>query len=124
MADDEFGYAVSVNSDTAIIGGGQCDGGCPGTAYVYVEPPTGWANMTETAQLTPSDGEGEDGFASSVSIAGDTAVAGSPGHPFEEAGAVYVFTEPAGGWIDMTQTAELTVNGTELACVGTGFDRR
>jgi hypothetical protein len=75
-------------------------------------------NTTETAQLTPSDGGGGDGFASSLSIIGDTVVAGSPNHGLREAGAVYVFEEPVGGWVNMTQTAELTVNITTSACLG------
>jgi len=115
---DYFGYAVSVSSNTVVIGGGQCENACPGTAYVYVEPPSGWADTTETAQLTPSDGGGEDSFATALSIAGDTVVVGSPGHGLLEAGAVYVFEEPVGGWVNMTQTAELTVNITTSACLG------
>ncbi|HTA22162.1 MAG TPA: hypothetical protein VK763_01415 [Terriglobales bacterium] len=115
---DYFGYAVSVSPNTVIVGGGLLVGDSPGIAYVYVEPSTGWANTTETAQLTPSDGGGEDDFARSVSIAGDTVAVGSPGHGYEEAGAVYVFVEPVGGWIDTTQTAELTIRNTKLACLG------
>jgi hypothetical protein len=115
---DYFGYAVAVDSNTVIVGGGLCGGECPGTAYVYVEPASGWANMTETAQLTPSDGGGEDFFASSVSTNGSTTVVGAPYHEFDEAGAVYVFVESAGGWVNMTQTAELTVNATTSQCLG------
>ncbi len=115
---DDFGYAVSVSSNTVIVGGGQCGGGCPGTVYVYVEPPSGWSNMTETAQLTPSDGGVEDVFGSSVSISGNTAVVGAPNSGEEGAGAVYVFSEPSGGWVDMTETAKLTVSKTKFACLG------
>jgi hypothetical protein len=115
---DYFGFAVAVSSNIVVVGGGQCIEGCPGTAYVYVKPPSGWANMTETAQLTPSDGENGDFFASSVSTTGTTTVVGAPQHEFDEAGAVYVFAEPAGGWVSMTQTAELTINATKSQCLG------
>jgi hypothetical protein len=115
---DYFGYAVSISSNTVIIGGGRCGSGCPGTAYVYVEPLNGWADMTETAQLTQSDPSGDDVFGGSVSISGNAAAVGAQNHGREGAGAVYVFVEPAGGWIDMTQTAELSVSGTKEACLG------
>jgi hypothetical protein len=35
-----------------------------------------------------------------------------------EAGAVYVFEKPVGGWVNMTQTAELTVNVTKCTYLG------
>jgi hypothetical protein len=114
---DDFGFSVSVSGETVIVGGGQCGGGCPGTAYIFAEPPNGWSDMTETAQLTPAD-HGVDAFGISVSINGPTAVVGGSNSGYEGAGAVYVFVEPAGGWSDMTQTAELTVNKTKFACLG------
>lgn len=79
-----------------------------GIGYVFAEPSTGWANMTETAKLTASDGSG----LYAVGISGNTIVAGAPGAMIgsSQPGAAYVFVEPSGGWVDMTQTAELTAS--------------
>ena len=49
------------------------------------------------------------GFGWSVSISGNTLVVGQSLADFGmPEGAAYVFTEPASGWTNMTQTAELT----------------
>jgi hypothetical protein len=63
----------------------------------------------ELAQLTASDGHKFDGLGNSVSISGDTIVAGSPG-----AGAAYVFVKPQSGWTNMTQVAKLTASDGQL----------
>jgi thiosulfate/3-mercaptopyruvate sulfurtransferase len=79
---------------------------------VFERPASGWANATQEAILTASDGAAGDGM-SSVGISGDTIVAGAFGHDVganRDQGAVYVFSKPAGGWHDMNQTAELTAS--------------
>lgn len=67
--------------------------------------------MTETAKLTASDGAVEDQFGTSISIAGDTVVVGSPGDDTVGAGldggSAYVFVRPPGGWSSATETARL-----------------
>jgi hypothetical protein len=104
---NDFGISVSISGNTAIVGAFQaCGCNPPGEAYVFVEPKTGWTNMTETAELTPSDGAVGDLFGRSVSLSGNTAVVG--GDSRSDVGAAYVFVKPANGWVNMTQTAELT----------------
>jgi hypothetical protein len=102
-AGDDFGNAVSISGSTVIAGASEPNVG-PGVAYIFVEPQTGWANMTETAELTASDGLFDDLFGFSVSIEGNTAVVGSTG----ESGGAYLYVKPANGWANMTQTAKLT----------------
>jgi hypothetical protein len=102
-----FGEAVSISGDTVAIGALEGDGGL-GEAYVFVKPQTGWTNMTETAQLKPSDLSVNLGL--TIATNGTTVVAGSPLAGYRQrkvAGAVYVFVEPTGGWVDMTETAQL-----------------
>ena len=41
---------------------------------MFTEPASGWADMTQTAELTASDGQAYDGFGTSVSISGNTVV--------------------------------------------------
>ncbi len=104
---DEFGLSVSISGNTLIVGAPEqvcsCNEG-PGAAYVFVEPPSGWANATETAKLTASNGIVGNVLGRSVSLSNKTAVVGS-------LGAAYVFVKPVAGWNDMTQTAELTYAG-------------
>ncbi len=104
---NDFGYSVSISGNTAIVGASQGGNGGnpPGGAYVFVEQQAGWTNSTETAKLTPSDGAVGDDFGRSVSLSNNTAVVG--GDNRAGVGAAYVFVEPAGGWANMTQTAEL-----------------
>jgi autotransporter-associated beta strand protein len=117
-AGDWFGSAVSTSGDTVVVGAPgattDADGNSgPGAAYVFTEPLTGWADMTQTAKLTASDGAAGDAFGTSVSISGNTVVVGAPNTAFgvySGQGAADVFTEPGSGWADMSQTAELTAS--------------
>lgn len=93
----EFGYTSAIDGKTVVATGGVA-------VYLFVEPTTGWANMTETAKLTASDGA----TLTSVSISGDTVVAGADGLANGSEGAAYVFVKPADGWTSMTETAKLT----------------
>ena len=69
-----------------------------GAAYVFTEPGSGWANMTQTAKLTASDAcGGRLSSATSVSISGNTVVVGCRTATVDgnsDQGAAYVFTEP------------------------------
>jgi hypothetical protein len=106
---NDFGDSVSINGTTVVVGAAQGGGNQgPGAAYVFVEPQTGWINMTETAKLTASDGAVGDAFGFSVSLSGNIAVIGAFVKS-DETGAAYVFAEPGGGWVNMTETAKLTV---------------
>jgi hypothetical protein len=113
-AGDNLGWSVAVTGNTVVAGApGAAIGGnqSQGAVYVFVKPPGGWADMTQKAKLTASDGSVAAALGSSVAIDRNTVVAGAPAaylgsnHP---EGAAYVFVKPAGGWADITQTAELT----------------
>jgi hypothetical protein len=65
-----------------------------GAAYVFVKPAGGWADATQTAKLTASDGAAGDALGFSVAVSSDTIVAGAvgtavSGHSFQ--GAAHVF---------------------------------
>jgi hypothetical protein len=100
-----FGTSVAISGDTIVVGAGG-ENTSPGAAYVFVRPPSGWRNMIQTAELTASDGNDGDYLGGSVSISGDTIVAGAAGVS-RGLGAAYVFVRPEGGWTNMTQTAKL-----------------
>jgi len=106
QAGDCLGCTVSIDGDTVVAGALRVNQ-YTGATYVYVKPPGGWKNMTETAKLTASDGAPGDDFGYAVGIGGDTVVVGAPQISTGD-GKGYVFVKPPGGWTNMTQTAELT----------------
>jgi hypothetical protein len=121
-----FGTSIAVSGNTVVVGdpyyrnsNGQLDGG----AFVYILR-SGPHTIPISATLTASTAGVAD-FGISVGISGNSIVAGANGTS-SLAGAVYVFVKPAGGWTNMTQTAELTVPtsgetslGYSVAIVGT-----
>jgi hypothetical protein len=110
LADGGFNsFAISGNT---ILAGSELSsvfGSQEGEAYIYVEPANGWGNMTETAILSPSDGHESYIFGSSVALSGNVAVIGADGAN-DAVGSAYVFVEPAGGWVNMSETAELAAS--------------
>jgi len=110
--DNDLGMSIAISGNTIAVGSAHTVGSHvdQGAVYVFVEPRSGWADATQTAELSASDGEADDRLGSSVAISGTTVVAGAPtreadSHPFQ--GAAYVFVEPPTGWTNATQTAEL-----------------
>jgi hypothetical protein len=119
-ANDNLGSSVAVSGDTIVAGALQSDPGQPGpgAVYVFAKPVGGWTNATETAELTASDGAANDNLGWSVAVNGPTIIAGAPSHTVggnTTQGAVYVYTKPAGGWINATQSAELTTSNGAAA---------
>lgn len=64
----------------------------PGSAYIFVRPPGGWAGrLTESARLAASDGAARDSFGRSLAVSADTVVVGAS---TGRRPPVYVFVEP------------------------------
>jgi FG-GAP repeat len=106
---DFLGASVAISGNTVAVG--MANTSTPGAVYVFVKPSNGWSNMTQVAKLTASDGTPNDYLGYSVSIAGDTIVAGAPNsHGYR--GAAYVFVKPSSGWTNATETAELSASST------------
>ena len=125
---DRFGFSVGISANTAVVGAFHDDDAClpivnpaciSGSAYIFERPAGGWANKTEDAKLTASDGGIGHELGWSVAVSGDTAVAGAilATGLTGESGAAYVFVRPAAGWADKTEDAKLA------AADGTGTDR-
>lgn len=106
--------SVSMTSDTVAAGGPYATVGSnafQGAVYVWVKPASGWTSMTQTAELTASDGQTDDHLGHAVAISNNTIVAGAPDATVgsnAEQGAGYVFVKPSSGWADGTETAKLT----------------
>lgn len=105
-ASDWFGYSVAVSGDTVIVGSPRDDdkGNGSGSAYVF----TSAGNWSQKAKLTASDGAEADQLGFSVSVSGDTAVAGAYGddNGATDSGSAYVFTGSGSIW---SQQARLIV---------------
>jgi hypothetical protein len=96
---DDFGFAVAVDGDTAVVGAYD-----NGAAYIFVRDPAEPETWNEIAILRQSDATSDgDLFGFTVAISGDTVVVGAeredggPGNPISNAGAAYVFERDQGG---------------------------
>lgn len=110
-----FGTGVAISSDgkTVFVGNSTADcSGDPskecGVIDVYVEPASGWAEMTPSAQLTASTNTATE-IGSRLLLSGDDLFA--IGDVPASSPAVYEFTKPAQGWAHATVTAVLSANG-------------
>jgi hypothetical protein len=104
---DNLGNSIAVSGTTVVVGAAFK----PtllyyGAAYVFVKPVSGWTNMTETAKLSSSKPVANAQLGSSLSISGNTIVAGAPG-PAPVSGNAYIFVEPSGGWRNSTEAAKM-----------------
>jgi len=92
-AEVEFGEAVALGGNTAVVGCYFDDGGAhPGAAYIFERQADAWS---ETARLTASDAEPYDAFGCSATVEGGNVMVGTGTGP-DNCGQVYVFTpEPA-----------------------------
>src|SRR5439155_1838954 len=115
---ERVGYSVSVSADgSAVVAGAPQatigSNGGQGAAYVLIKGFAGWANETQIAKLTASDGASQDsrGFSVSVSADASTVVAGAPRATAccgFGTGAAYVFLAPFAG--NQNEAAKLTAS--------------
>ena len=117
VAEDEFGFSVSISGNTAIIGSERDDdnGDASGSAYIFQKADGTWA---QAAKLLASDGSSYDYFGVSVSISGDTAIIGAVGDDDNgnQSGSAYIFEIVDEIW---TQTKKLTAgDGSAIDCFG------
>jgi hypothetical protein len=107
-----LGWSVAIGPDHTVAAGAILAAANGGAVYVFPKPPRGWKNMTQTAELTASDGEPMNALGQSVSYVGNTVAAGAIGWPSGGGdnccqGAAYIFAKPAKGWKSATETARL-----------------
>lgn len=104
-----LGSSVGIDGDTVVVGARAASGG--GAAYAYEKPVSGWVSVTETAKLTSTVASSE-WFGAAVAVSGDCIVVGARRKVTVAGsrGAAYVFEEPAGGWVNGTETARLTTS--------------
>jgi hypothetical protein len=113
-AGSELGFSLALDGNTLVAG----DPGA-GAGYVFVEPGTGWTGtIVDVAKLTGTDPTSPGGvsteFGWTVAISGQTIVIGEAPAVANWPGVAYLYTEPSGGWRDMTQSARLTASSGVL----------
>ncbi|MEM7247817.1 MAG: IPTL-CTERM sorting domain-containing protein [Acidobacteriota bacterium] len=127
---DRFGISVSVSGDVVVVGADAEEefGFGAGAAYVFARDEGGPGAWGEVKKVTSSDIEATDFFGRSVSVDGDTLVAGS--FSAEDAGAgtgaAHVFGRDVGGadnWGEVTKllasdAADLEFFGQSVAIDG------
>ena len=112
---DEFGWSVSMNNGTALVGVYEDDdnGGNSGSAYIYRFDGSSWVET----KLIASDGANGDEFGISVSISNNRAIIGarSASGGSDSSGAAYIFQFDGKNWIE---EAKLFGNGSSLDFYG------
>lgn len=109
---DNFGVAVSISGDNAIIGAYGADVGAydSGAAYIFINI---FGNWVESTILTASDGAEDDWFGRSVNISDNQAIIGAPRNTSneDESGSAYIFNYNSGNWEEYTKLS--ASDGTE-----------
>ena len=107
-----FGRSVALSGETLAVGapGHDAKGANTGAVYAFLRNDGIW---TQQAKLTASDGSTTDNFGWSVSVSGDTVVAGAFGDIAKglDAGSVYVYTRTGTSWAEQ---ANLTATGAAV----------
>jgi hypothetical protein len=103
-SNDWLGNSVAIDGGTVAAGAPQTNNGGPGATYIFLKPANGWADMTQTAKLTASDGRADLMLGLSVGVTSNTVVSAS------DSNAAYVFVEPPSGWVDMNEAAKLSAS--------------
>ena len=115
VADDRFGYSVSISGDYAIVGAVLDDdkGLNSGSAYIFKREGYGWG---EQAKLTASDGANWDWFGYSVSVSSGYALVGAVLDDDKglDSGSAYIFAREGESW---SEQAKLTASD------GAAYDR-
>jgi MYXO-CTERM domain-containing protein len=104
VSNGEFGLSVDISGDYAIVGARSenAAGLYSGAAYVYRRASGTWR---QEARIVPADAQANDGFGTSVSISGTTAVVGSPYDDDDGSnqGTAYVFTRSGTSWLQQAK---------------------
>ncbi|MGB7291848.1 MAG: NEW3 domain-containing protein [Thermodesulfobacteriota bacterium] len=116
VLEDVFGFSVSVNGDTAVLGAPAhfaSDVPVTGAAYVVQKDEGGSDNWGEVKKIVPSDVAEGDVFGFSVSISGDTVAIGAGADDDDvtmlvDIGSLYFFERNQGGADNWGQTAKRT----------------
>ncbi|MDJ0837808.1 MAG: hypothetical protein QNK37_14930 [Acidobacteriota bacterium] len=116
-AGDEFGKAVALHGDLALIGARYDDEEATdaGAAYLHSRNQGGSDNWGQFLKLTASDAAADDLFGSGLCLRSDTAVVGAPKNDSaaNDAGAVYIFKRNEGGADNWGELIQITASDAQ-----------
>ncbi|MGE3466379.1 MAG: CSLREA domain-containing protein, partial [Pyrinomonadaceae bacterium] len=94
---DNFGYAVAISGDYAVVGSTGNDSPEPnrGAVYFFVRDGAGWSFQQKISR--PEQAASGSGFGYSVALEGDTAVVGV--NTFSPNGAAWVYVRSGSTWV-------------------------
>ncbi len=118
---DQTSESVVISGNMIAAVGGACSEiVCQDFVYLYSKPSNGWrGKIKPIATLSTSDASNRVNTGN-VSMSGNTVVATAVGTSNGSTpGIAYVWVEPAGGWQNMTETAQLTDGNTFYDQFGT-----
>ncbi len=98
---NKFGFSVSIDGDTAVVGAPDDDDQAIDAGAVYVFERTADGRWRQQAKLYPSDGHDGDHFGYALAVNRGLLLVGAPDDDqlAADAGAVYVFVRrPDGSW--------------------------
>jgi len=93
---------ILMDGDTIVVNG-YLNSIWSGAAYVFSKPSTGWANATETAQLTVASLPNYTYFGRTMSLSNNAVLIGG-----NATNAAYIFLRPGTGW-QTTSTPNITL---------------
>ncbi|MDJ0771201.1 MAG: C25 family cysteine peptidase, partial [Ilumatobacter sp.] len=99
--DDQYGFSVDIDGDTAVIGVPDVTSGIPrggGSAFVYVHDGTAWQFQQEL--LDPDFTLTDDGYGYDVAVSGDTIAVGS------WSDGVHIWTRSGTTWTAQTKLTD------------------
>ena len=110
-AGDQFGYSVSIDGDTIVIGANY-DNTHRGAAYVFGRNQGGSSHWGEVKKLVASDGVAHDLYGCDVVIRGDRIVVGAPWDDSRR-GAAYLYERNQGGADNWGEVRKFTASDRE-----------
>ncbi len=113
---DEFGHAVAISGDYAIVGAYYDDSVAFGVGAAYMFHRTGGNSWSEEYKIVPSDTVQAYSFGNSVAINGDYAAVGSNNARPDstiQAGAVYVFSRNGTDWSEVSILTAAEIRSSE-----------
>jgi hypothetical protein len=96
-ADTEFGYAVALDDNVALIGAVGTYGVVPARAHVFRFDGEAW---NSEAELAPWAGNDTDGFGHAVALGENYAIVGAPDHDGTGGAFVFAYDSGSGTWLN------------------------
>lgn len=114
LLSDQFGAAVALSGDWAVVGASSDDdrGSNSGSAYIYYRHQGGTDNWGQVKKITALDGASNDYFGIAVGISGDTIVVGAnyDDDRGENSGSAYIYSRHQGGTDNWGQVRKIAAS--------------